>query len=134
MLSRRTSPLTPDATVCASTLLLAVSFLATAVLPGAMVLFAATAFAGLGEGPQLTALFTIRHREAPPEVRAQVFTTAASVKVLGLALGAGLAGPLTGVSVYACLLAATGAQLLAALIYLLFSISRVRTPSPARGA
>lgn len=86
--------------------------------------------AGFAQGPQLSAVFTIRHRESPAEVRAQVFTTAASVKITGFATGAAAAGPLSALSVTTGLVAAAGCQLLAALVFVL--VSRPRTPSPAR--
>ena len=72
-----------------------------------------------GEGPQLTALFAVRHRESPEHMRGQIFTTAASLKIGGLAAGAALAGPLAGRSVTACLLAAAGFELCAAAAYVL---------------
>ncbi|WP_414937275.1 hypothetical protein [Amycolatopsis sp. cmx-11-51] len=56
-------------------------FLLTAAGPDVVTLTAAALLAGFAEGPQLSALFAIRHREAPAEVRAQVFATAASVKI-----------------------------------------------------
>jgi hypothetical protein len=70
--------------------------------------------AGAGEGPQLTALFAIRHRETPARMRGQVYTTAASLKIAGLAAGAALGGPLAGHSVTGCLLIAAGTELCAA--------------------
>ncbi|MBL0804834.1 MFS transporter, partial [Streptomyces albidoflavus] len=79
----------------------------TAFLQGAALLLAATChpvlvlvaalLAGAGEGPQLTALFAVRHREAPARLRAQLFTTGASLKTTGYAAGAALAGQLSGV-------------------------------------
>ncbi|GAB7106424.1 hypothetical protein JCM4814A_47380 [Streptomyces phaeofaciens JCM 4814] len=80
--------------------------------PAAVVLSAV--LAGVGEGPQLTALFAIRHRETPPELRAQIFATGASAKVTGFALGAAAAGLLAARSLPTALLAAAALQLLAA--------------------
>ncbi|MFC5832730.1 MFS transporter [Nonomuraea insulae] len=65
---------------------------------------------GLGEGPQLTALFAVRHREAPERVRSQVFTTGASLKITSFAVGSALAGPLAAYSVEAAVLAGAVAQ------------------------
>ena len=59
-------------------------------------MIAAVALAGVADGPQLTAVFAVRHREAPARLRAQVFTTAASLKIAAGALGAALAGHLAG--------------------------------------
>ena len=52
-------------------------------------------------------------------MRGQIFTTAASLKIGGLAAGAALAGPLAGRSVTACLLVAAGFELCAAAAYVL---------------
>ncbi len=111
-------PWAPDRTVWLSTLLLAAGCVLSAAGHGVAALAAGAALAGLAEGPQLTALFAIRHREAPEHVRAQVFTTAASVKITGLAAGAALAGPLAAWSLPACLLTAAAVQVLAATPYL----------------
>ncbi|HEX3304934.1 MAG TPA: MFS transporter [Streptosporangiaceae bacterium] len=77
----------PDTWVFASTLVIGVSMAAAALAPGWLTL-AAVALAGAGEGPQLTALFAVRHRETPANLRGQVYTTAASLKIAGLAAGA----------------------------------------------
>ncbi|ANN16398.1 hypothetical protein SD37_12555 [Amycolatopsis orientalis] len=133
VLARRPPP--PDRTVLVSTGLLGASFLLAAAGHDVATLLAAAVLAGFAEGPQLSALFAIRHREAPAEVRAQVFTTAASVKITGLAAGAAAAGPLSALSVTAGLSAAAGCQLLAAATYAVVRTSgRTRTPSPARAA
>lgn len=108
----------PDVRVFASTLVIGVSMAAVAVAPGWLTL-AAVALAGAGEGPQLTALFAVRHRETPAPRRGQVYTTAASLKIAGMAAGAALAGPLAGRSVTDCLLVAAGIELCAAAAYLL---------------
>ena len=109
--AKKPLPWAPDRTVWLSTLLLAASCLLAASGHGIVV---AAVLAGFAEGPQLTALFAIRHREAPEHVRAQVFTTAASVKITGLAAGAALAGPLAAWSLPACLLTAAAVQVAAA--------------------
>jgi MFS family permease len=108
------TPLAPDTVVRVSTLVLAASCVVAATATGRTLLIVAAVLAGFAEGPQLTALFAIRHRETPERVRAQVFTTAASVKITGLAAGAALAGPLAARSVPACLVTAAVVQLLAA--------------------
>ncbi len=58
------------------------------------VLVVAALVLGIGEGPQLTALFAVRHREAPVHLRGQIFTTGASLKITAFALGVAAAGPL----------------------------------------
>jgi len=121
-----------DALVLGSTLVMGVSMAAAAVATGWLTL-AAVALTGAGEGPQLTALFAIRHRETPARMRGQVYTTAASLKIAGLAAGAALGGPLAGHSVTTCLLVAAGIELLAAASGLLAGTSRRRrAPGAAR--
>jgi MFS family permease len=108
----------PDVRVFVSTLVIGASMAAAAITPGWLTL-AAVALAGAGEGPQLTALFAVRHRETLASMRGQVYTTAASLKIAGLAAGAALAGPLAGRSLTGCLLIAAGTELCAAAAYLL---------------
>ncbi|MEU6724470.1 MFS transporter [Nonomuraea wenchangensis] len=87
---------------------------AAAAVSGAYwVAVVAAGVVGLGEGPQLTALFSVRHREAPARLRAQVFTTGASLKITSFAVGSAVAGPLAAYSVAAALLAGAAAQAVA---------------------
>jgi hypothetical protein len=118
VLARRPRRGPPDTVVFVSTLVIGASMAAAALTPGWLTL-AAAALGGAGEGPQLTALFAVRHREAPANMRGQIFTTAASLKIAGMSAGAALAGPLAGRSVVACLLAAAGFEVCAAAAYLL---------------
>jgi hypothetical protein len=121
ILARRPQRGEPDGRILIGTLLLAAGMAAAAVAPGWLTL-AAVAIGGAGEGPQLTALFAVRHRESPEHMRGQIFTTAASLKIAGMAAGAALAGPLATRSVTGCLLIAGGVELAAA-SYLLVSMS-----------
>jgi tryptophanyl-tRNA synthetase len=122
VLARRPPRGQPDARILASTVVIGISMAAAALLttgaPGWLTL-AAVALGGAGEGPQLTALFAVRHRESPEHMRGQIFTTAASLKIGGLAAGAALAGPLADRSVTACLLIAAAFELCAAAAYVL---------------
>jgi MFS family permease len=108
----------PDIGVFVSTLIIGVSMAAAALAPGWLTVLA-VAVVGAGEGPQLTAVFAVRHRESPEHMRGQIFTTAASLKIGGMAAGAALAGTLAGRSVTGCLLVAAGIELCAAAAYLL---------------
>jgi MFS family permease len=124
----------PDARVLVSTLVIGASMAAAAIAPGWLTM-AAVALGGAGEGPQLTALFAVRHRESPEHMRGQIFTTAASLKIGGLAVGAVLAGSLAGRSVTACLLVAAGFELCAAAAYVLIGPSpKAARPAPPRNA
>jgi MFS family permease len=118
ILARRGPRGEPDTRVLVSTLIIGASMAAAALAPGWLTVLA-VAVAGAGEGPQLTALFAVRHRESPGHMRGQVFTTAASLKIGGMAAGAALAGTLAGRSVTGCLLVAAGIELCAAAAYLL---------------
>ncbi|MEV0442431.1 MFS transporter [Streptomyces spectabilis] len=117
LLAKHPGLLRPDATVLASTLVLGAAF-ALAATASPVPLVAAMVVAGAAEGPQLTALFAVRHREAPERLRGQIFTTGASLKITGYAVGAGLGGPLATWSLPGALLAAAACELLAAAGYL----------------
>ncbi|MET7621010.1 MFS transporter [Streptomyces sp. NPDC005408] len=114
LLTRHPRLLRPETVIWCSTLVLAAALLLAATGHPAL-LIAAVVLAGIGEGPQLTALFAIRHREAPERLRGQIFTTGASLKLTAFAVGAALAGPLAVRSLPGALLTAAGFQLLAAL-------------------
>jgi predicted MFS family arabinose efflux permease len=130
LLARRPVRGQQDTVIFASTVALCVSMTAAAVAPG-WVTVLAVASAGAGEGPQLTAVFAVRHREAPAGTRGQIFTTAASLKIGGLAAGAALAGPLADRSVTACLLVAATIELCAAATYLITGVKGRGGPSSA---
>ncbi len=138
ILARRSWRGEPDIRIFISTLTIGVSMAAAAIAPGWLTVLA-VAIGGAGEGPQLTALFAVRHRESPEHMRGQIYTTAASLKIAGMAAGAALAGPLAGRSVTTCLLVAAGTELCAAAAYLLTGPARsgrqaavTAPPRPAR--
>ncbi|WP_037676660.1 MFS transporter [Streptomyces griseus] len=113
VLAIRPRTLTPETAIRAGALLQAAALASAATgQPGTVV--AAALLAGVGEGPQLTALFAIRHREAPERLRGQVSTTGASAKITGFAVGAAAAGPLAVWSLPAALLSAAALQVVAA--------------------
>jgi predicted MFS family arabinose efflux permease len=75
---------------------------------------ALVALAGLVEGPAFAATFATRQRWSPPDLRGQIFTTAASLKLGAFAVGSALAGPALDRSGVGGTLVAVGAlQLLA---------------------
>jgi MFS family permease len=106
----------PDTIIWASALVQAAA-LALATWRQPVVLIVAVLIAGIGEGPQLAALFAIRHREAPEHLRAQIFITGASLKITGFALGAAVAGPVVTRSIPGALALAASAAVLAALAF-----------------
>ncbi|NUW45395.1 MFS transporter [Nonomuraea rhodomycinica] len=148
---RRTSP-SPDTILAAATLLLGVALALAAVAPHLAALAPhlaalaphlaparpepftaafgvaalAAVLAGVAEGPQLTALLAVRHREAPPQQRSQIFTTGASLKITSFAAGSTVAGPLAAHDLGAALLAGAGLQVAAVTAYALLS----RRPRP----
>ncbi|QEU91284.1 MFS transporter [Streptomyces kanamyceticus] len=120
VLARYPRAVAPDTIIWASALVQAVALalaLATTLVGRGhpFVLVAAACVLGIGEGPQLTALFAIRHREAPEHLRGQIFTTGASLKITGFALGAAVAGPVVARSLPGALALAAGVAVLAAL-------------------
>ncbi|MFE9456570.1 MFS transporter [Streptomyces californicus] len=109
--------------------------LASAATGSPSVLVVAALAMGCAEGPQLAALFTVRHREAPEGLRGQVFTTGASVKITGFAVGAATAGPLAARSLPAALLLAAAVAACAAPAYFAIRDDRPptgRDPRPSR--
>ncbi|MFI8511873.1 MFS transporter [Streptomyces sp. NPDC085460] len=90
---------------------------ALAATGGPVGLVAAFAVAGAAEGPQLTALFAVRHEETPHGLRGRVFTTGAGLKITGFAVGAAVAGPVAARSVPAALLLAAVVCAVSALPY-----------------
>ncbi|TMV00451.1 MFS transporter [Streptomyces sp. DASNCL29] len=134
VLSRRPRPPRPDTVLLGGALLLVLApLLAATGHPAALV--AAVLLTGAAEGPQLTALFAIRHREAPERLRGQVFTTGASLKITGFALGAGLAGPLATWSLPGALVVAGGCEALAVLVFVcLPGAAEAVAPLPPPGA
>ncbi|MFE2570250.1 MFS transporter [Streptomyces mirabilis] len=116
----------PDTIIWASALVQAAA-LALATWRQPVVLIVAVLIAGIGEGPQLAALFAIRHREAPEHLRAQIFTTGASLKISGFALGAAVAGPVATRSLPGALALAASAAALAALAFFAISSATVNS-------
>ncbi|MER8032830.1 MFS transporter [Streptomyces bauhiniae] len=97
----------PDAVIRLGALVQAAA-LALAATGRPAALIGAALLIGAGEGPQLAALFAVRHRESPDHLRSQVFTTGASLKIAAFAAGAALAGPVAEHSLSGALLLAAG--------------------------
>ncbi|KJY41171.1 integral membrane protein [Streptomyces sp. NRRL B-1568] len=106
----------PDTIIWASALVQAAA-LALTMSGQPVVLIVAVLLAGIGEGPQLAALFAVRHREAPEHLRGQIFTTGASLKITGFALGAAIAGPVVSWSLSGVLALAASVAGVAALAF-----------------
>lgn len=75
-------------------LLFAVALAAIAVAPSLTLALVAAGVAGLFDGPLLAATLNLRQRLAPEDLRTQVFTTAASMKIGAFAVGSAFAGPI----------------------------------------
>ncbi|MFC8538199.1 MFS transporter [Streptomyces sp. NPDC057249] len=128
VLARFPRSVDPETIVWAGALVQAAA-LALAMWGQPVALIVAVLVAGVGEGPQLAALFAVRHREAPDHLRGQIFTTGASLKITGFALGAAVAGPLVAWSLLGALGLAASVAALAALAF--FTIPSVTANSPA---
>ncbi|WP_233644629.1 MFS transporter [Streptomyces sp. BSE6.1] len=116
VLARFPRSVAPDTVIWASALVQAAA-MALAVWGQPAALIVAVLIAGIGEGPQLAALFAVRHREAPERLRGQIFTTGASLKITGFSLGAAVAGPFATWSLPGTLALAAGVAVLAALVF-----------------
>ncbi|MEN3280121.1 MAG: hypothetical protein V7607_1261 [Solirubrobacteraceae bacterium] len=127
-LARRPWPGRPESLLVTTTALLGAMFAVIAAAHAFALAIAAAFVAGVAEGPQLAAVFQVRHREAPEALRSQLFTTAASVKMSAFALGSAAAGALAVRSVAACLLATAGAQALAVAAVALLTARERRRP------
>lgn len=108
----------PDTIAFATTLVLAFAMLLLALASNIVTVLFAMLIAGLADGPQLAAVFAVRHREAPERYRSQVFTTGASLKITGAALGATLAGSLAAGSLRWAIVVAGTVQILAAVAFM----------------
>ncbi|EST36259.1 MFS transporter [Streptomyces roseochromogenus] len=124
VLARFPQSLTPDSIIWGAALIQA-GALALAATGRPAVLVLALLLAGIGEGPQLAALFAVRHREAPEHLRGQIFITGASLKITGFASGAAIAGPLATWSLPGTLAAAAGVAALAAPAFLAVPLDAV---------
>jgi len=117
----------PDTIIWVSALVQAAA-LALATWGRPAVLIVAVVMAGFGEGPQLAALFAVRHREAPEHLRGQIFTTGASLKITGFALGAAVAGPIVTRSLPGALALAASVAALAALAFFALPSATIDSP------
>ncbi|WP_193790252.1 MFS transporter [Nocardiopsis potens] len=131
VLARRPPPVRPGTVLWASSALLACAVLLAASATGGWPLAGAALLIGIAQGPQLTALFRVRHRASDERVRGSVFTTGASLKITAFAAGAALAGPLAARSLTGALLAAAFLELLALAVFALITLV---VPDRAAGA
>lgn len=100
--------------------------------PGLGVALAASTAAGFFDGPLLAATLNLRQAIAPPHLRTQVFTTAASLKIGAFAVGSALAGPAADAVGSRGMLAVAGAgQLFATGVGLVSRRSRRAARPPA---
>lgn len=82
----------PERVVVGSLLATALPLAIVLQAPGFAIVLALFAGAGGLSGPLTSSLFVVRERRTPEEVRTQVFTLAAGLRVTAAALGAALAG------------------------------------------
>jgi MFS family permease len=117
VVSRWPSRYSPDTIFAAGLAVAAVGYVGLVLAPGTGWVIATIAVIGAAEGRQIASMFAIRHREAPRRLHAQVFTTAASLKISAGAAGAALAGQLAGQSTGLVLMVAATAQFGALVAY-----------------
>jgi MFS family permease len=124
----------PEVTFAAATSAAAVAYLLAALAAGPGLLVASVVLLGAADGPQLTAIFAIRQRDAPERLRGQVLTTAASLKLTAGAIGALAGGALLGGGAGRALAVAAGTQAVAVIALLALGRARQADPgSPAPG-
>lgn len=116
----------PDVVAFATTIILAIAMMILGYAGNPIIALVAMLIIGLADGPQLAAIFAVRHREAPEGSRGQVFTTGASIKITSAALGAGLAGQLSGISLKLTILVACFVQLSAAAAFMFVRSNYIR--------
>ncbi|MDK9499153.1 MFS transporter [Streptomyces katrae] len=103
---------------------------AAAFTPSVALTAAAFAVAGYCDGPLLTATLRIRSENAPAEVRPQVFTLGAGLKITAASTGAALVGLAAAAPPWTLLLGIAVLQLAAAALHALVA---GRGPVPAEG-
>jgi MFS family permease len=124
VINLRRTPVDPDRLLLATVCLLVPGSALTALsvmiagVAAVAALVIGVVIVGVADGPQLLAVLGIRHRDAPEALRAGIFTTGASIKICGWALGAGLSAALTGWSPRAALVTAAACQAAAVIIFL----------------
>ncbi|MEU9859967.1 MFS transporter [Streptomyces sp. NPDC047971] len=102
---------------------------AAALAPSPLLCAALFAAAGLCDGPLLTATLRIRADHAPADVRTQVFTLGAGLKMSAAACGAALTGLAAGAPPAILLLGAAALQVAAAALHHLLRRAPGRTPA-----
>ncbi|MEV6162313.1 MFS transporter [Streptomyces sp. NPDC052052] len=127
VLARFPRSVSPDTVIWAGALVQAAALI-LAMGGRPPVLIVAVVVTGIGEGPQLAALFAVRHREAPEHLRGQIFTTGASLKITGFALGAAVAGLVVTWSVPGTLALAASVAVFAAVAF--FAIPSATAHAP----
>jgi predicted MFS family arabinose efflux permease len=106
----------PQRVVLAGLALLGLVMATWSLAPSFPAVLLLVALAGVLEGPAFAATFTTRQRWSPADLRGQIFTTAASLKLGAFAVGAALAGPIVE------RLGAGGAVLAAGAVHLLAAV------------
>jgi MFS family permease len=107
--ARPAAPWPPQRVVLAGLGLFGLAVTAWPLAPSFPAALGLVALAGLVEGPAFAATFATRQRWSPPELRGQIFTTAASLKLGAYAVGSALAGPVLARAGVAGILVAAGA-------------------------
>jgi MFS family permease len=86
----------PDRAIIVSTILSGLALVGVGLATTPALLLLASFLMGATEPPLISAMFQVRVRESPPQVQAQVFTTAASLRMTAFALATATCGWLLG--------------------------------------
>jgi len=121
----------PDTIAFATTVVLGLAMLLLVLAANPATAIIAMILAGLADGPQLAAIFAVRHPEAPEHARSQVFTTSASLKITAAAIGSALAGYTTGHSLKRTIIVACIVQFAAALLFTVLASTVLRALAPS---
>ncbi|HEV2403347.1 MAG TPA: MFS transporter [Candidatus Saccharimonadales bacterium] len=116
----------PDTMAFVTTIVLALAMGILLLAHHVWIAVVAMLISGLADGPQLAAIFTVRHRGAPERLRSQVFTTGASLKITAAAVGAEIAGVIASRSLSMTITVAGLAQVLATLVFITCTVLEKR--------
>ena len=102
----------PDRMMVLCTIGSATALLAFDFAPGIFWVLISAALMGMCDGPLMTSGFLIRARESTDQVRTQVFTTAAALKMLGAAIASAVFGALLGIGITTVILVGVALHLI----------------------
>lgn len=118
-----------DRTVVLATLACGVGMLVTGLAPTFAIAIVGAFVLGVFEAPQMSATFLIRNRESATDVRAQVFTTAASLRITSFAIGSAMFGAMLGLGTVWALTIGAALHIVAVVIGVGYGARSLRSPA-----